>query len=149
LSLTARAVPALLAILALAYGLAARRYTVSFVADPLGPRAAPWLLAALLLLCALVLLARPGTPPAWPGRDGLRRVGLAALAIAAYVALLDPLGFVLATALFVGALARIAGGPFLAGGAAGLVFATGLYYLFVFALDLPLPIGRLFPFLGG
>lgn len=146
---TARAVPGALLLLALVYGIAARRYTVSFVADPLGPRAAPWLLGALLALLAIVLLVRPGPAPAWPGSAALKRVVVATTALAAYALLLEPLGFVLSTTLFITALARIAGGQVIQGALAGLGFSTALYYLFVFALELDLPIGRLFPFLGG
>jgi putative tricarboxylic transport membrane protein len=133
---------------ALGYALLASGYTVSFVADPLGPRAAPFLLATLLVLLSLWILAYPPQSEAASAAPHPRSMA-AVVGLALYAALMPWLGFVLATALLTAALARLAQGPPVRAAALGTAFAAVLYYLFVFALDVPLPIGRIFPFLGG
>lgn len=138
----------LLIAFAAVYALLARGYSVSFLADPLGPRAAPFLLAALLALFGAWLLVRPD-PHTDEGPPPSRRAAYAVLAFLAYAALLPWLGFVMTTALFTAGVARLADGPVVRAAGLGVLFAGALYYLFVFALDVPLPIGRAFPFLGG
>jgi putative tricarboxylic transport membrane protein len=135
---------------ALAYGFLARGYVVTFIADPLGPRAAPWLLSGLMLVLGVWLLLRPDATGAHDvERRARRRVTLALFAFLAFAVLLSWTGFILTTALLTALLAWIAGGPPVRAAAAGGLFGAALYYIFVFALDVPLPIGRLFPFLGG
>lgn len=145
-----RIIGALLIAFALAYAALASGYVVTFVADPLGPRAAPFLLAALLVVLGAWILLRPS--PA--GDDAVahppsRNTVPAIAAFLMFAALLPWAGFVLATALLCAALAKLAAGPPLRGFVVGAAFAGTLYYVFVFALDVPLPVGRLFPFLGG
>lgn len=145
-----RIIGALLVAFASVYAALASGYVVTFVADPLGPRAAPFLLAALLVLLGTWILLRPTAaavdavahPPS-------RNTVVAVAAFLVYAALLPWIGFVLATALLCATLARLAAGPPLRAFAVGTAFAGTLYYVFVFALDVPLPVGRLFPFLGG
>lgn len=145
-----RIIGAVLILTATVYAAVARGYTVSFVADPLGPRAAPFLLAALLFMLGLWLALRPGPAhngTAHPGAP--RRTVLVIVTFITYAALLPWTGFVLSTALLCGAMAWLAAGPVMRATALGAAFAGALYYLFVFALDVPLPVGRIFPFLGG
>jgi putative tricarboxylic transport membrane protein len=144
-----RAVGLALFALAASYGLEATRYAVAFAADPIGPRAAPWLLAGLLAVFGAALAWRPAPLPVLPTATGLARVGLATTITLAYALLLPWLGFVLATALAMAGLAALAGGPPRRAFATALAFTAALYYLFVFALGLDLPVGRVFPFLGG
>ena len=139
--------PLLLA-LAAVYALLARGYTVSFLADPLGPRAAPFLLAVLMAIFGVWLMVRP-VAHAGDGAPPSRRAGLAVVAFVGWAALLPWLGFVLTTALFTAFIAKLAAGPPLRAAGLGALFAGTLYYVFVFALDVPLPVGRAFPFLGG
>lgn len=143
-----RGIAAGLLAFALGYALLASGYTVSFVADPLGPRAAPFLLATLLVLLSLWLLVKPPASEEASAAPHPRSIA-AVLGLALYSVLMPWLGFVLATALLTAALARLAQGPPVRAATLGTAFAAVLYYLFVFALDVPLPIGRIFPFLGG
>ncbi len=148
-----RVTGAILIAAAAVYALLARGYVVTFVADPLGPRAAPWLLAALLALLGTWMVLRPraaaSESPEATGARTRRTMPLDIAAFTGFAVLLPWTGFVLATALLTAALAKLADGPALRAGASGALFAGALYYVFVFALDVPLPIGRLFPFLGG
>lgn len=144
-----RIIGSLLVAFALVYATLASGYVVTFVADPLGPRAAPFLLAALLVVLGAWILVRPAAAADAVAHPPSRDTVLAVAAFIAYAALLPWTGFVLATALLCAALARLAAGPPLRAFAVGVAFAGTLYYVFVFALDVPLPVGRLFPFLGG
>jgi len=133
----------LLLALAGAIALESTTFVVGFPTDPLGPSAFPLLAAALIALGGLALLAGGDAFVQHVPRDGLVRVALATLSFVAYALLLDPLGFVPATALEFVALATLFGGRPLPGLAAGLVFTFLLFALFVYGLGLPLPLGLL------
>lgn len=134
--------------------LEATTFDVAFPTDPLGPKAFP-LLAAFLLAFGGAALWRVGAERAAVGQDaspgphdGAVPTGIpggtilaAAVSFTAYALLLAPFGFVLATTLEFAVLARLFGGRWVGGAAAGLVFASLLYVLFVFGLGLPLPLG--------
>jgi len=125
--------------------LATRTFHVGFVTDPIGPRALPWLAAALLGLGGLILVLRPGKEPAWPPGGAPRRgVALTLSSFALYAVLIGPLGFVLATTLLMTALARVFGGRLVPGLLAGAAFSAVMWLLFVTGLGVPLPIGILF-----
>lgn len=71
-----------------------------------GPGMAPFLLAIVLLVLALVLVGsrlRPGPdtfgPVTWPSRSELIRVAAVCVALAASIVLLKPLGYVVSTVL--------------------------------------------------
>lgn len=130
--------------LALATALEARTFRVAFLTDPIGPRALPWLAAALLALGGILLWRRPDPDGFWPTWPGALRVGTTVAASLAYAALLQPIGFIAATALLVALLARMFGGRLLPSALAGLLLAAGLYTLFALVLGVPLPIGALF-----
>lgn len=122
----------------------AQGYAAAISYEPVGPRALPLLLAALLGAGGLWLIVRPTLRGAQPYRGvPLRATLVAFAAVAAYALLFETLGFVLATALMAVPLGQGYGGSFkqsLAGGAAlGLV----LYFMFDKALDVVLPTGVL------
>lgn len=108
--------------------------------DPVGPSVFPRLVAAPMALCAAVLIVAPDAAPRWPGAGALMRQGAALTALAAYPALLVPLGFPLATAAAVAALARTLGAGWLQGAAAGAAMGVGLWVVFDPGLGLPLPL---------
>ncbi len=139
-----RAVGLLLFLLAIGYGLEALRLEAEYLADPLGPKAFPLLLAAVLLLLALLMLLFPG-PAERPAFPAWRQQLLALLSFVAYAYALVPLGFVAASTLEVGALARLMGAPWSKGLAAGFALALSLHLLFVFGLGIPLPLGAWWP----
>ena len=130
--------------LALWYGLEALGLEAGYLADPLGPRAFPLLLSAVLLGLSLFMVFRPAAGvgvgfPAWKGQ-------LAVIAsFVVYSELLLPLGFVLATTLEVAFVARWLGASWGKGAAAGFGFSLALYLIFVFGLGIPLPLGQWWP----
>lgn len=141
---TDRVAGALVVVGAVLVAWASRGFVVGFPADPVGPRALPLFSAAILALSALFVLARPGPDPRWPEVHVLGRLALATLILFAYPAVLPLTGFVVSTGLAVVLLSLLFGGPPLRSSAAAFLFAGGLYLLFVYALGIPLPIGRLF-----
>jgi putative tricarboxylic transport membrane protein len=128
---------------------ASRGFVVGFPADPVGPRALPLFSAAILALSALALLLRPGPEPRWPEAHVAGRLALATLILFAYPPLLPLTGFMVTTGVGVTLLSLLFGGPPLRSTVAAFLFSGGLYLLFVYALGIPLPIGRLFLAGGG
>lgn len=156
--------------LATAAAFESRHFVVGFASDPLGPRAFPLLAALLIALGGAFGIAsaraRPGqgagqastpgstaapapTPepgpahtPALPSTAsaGLRTTA-AVVSFLLFALLLDPLGFVAATALEFTVLAVLFGGTAVRGFLAGLVFAVLVFLLFVQGLGLALPLG--------
>ena len=65
----------------------------------------------------------------------------ATAAFGAYAALIAPLGFVVATTITVSALSSLFGGPWKKALGAAVTLSVVLWYLFVWVLGLPLPLG--------
>lgn len=114
--------------------------------QPIGAGVFPRLIGGAVVLAGLVLvLQRGGTfwvraPEAFAGHGPWRAVFLV-LAVAGWILLVTPLGFVLATALLVSALVLVLGGGPAPAVAAGPLSALVLYLLFSTALRVPLPRG--------
>lgn len=126
------------------YGVVAWRLQVPFAYEPVGPRAFPMLIAALIALCAAVLLARPDANPRWPGPALAFKSALLVGVLVLYGALFASLGFMLSTAAATVAIGRLFGGTWPGCAAGGLVIGAGLYLLFDFLLGVSLPLGSLF-----
>ena len=121
-------------------------FDVAFITDPVGPKALPYLAAAVLIGTGLGIAMRPGAEPEWP-QPGVRgRLALAILVFLAYSVALPVLGFWLATTIGVAALSMLFGGGLRETAAAAAALSTVLWYLFVWALRLPLPLGSLWTF---
>jgi len=144
-------------VIAAAMGWGARSYTAEFSYEPVGPRAFPELLAALLALGGAWLLVRGARHSAASSTPQLaathaldvRAVAWCAIATLVYGALFQTLGFVLATALMALPVGRAFGGSWrqVALGGAGL--GVSLYLLFDKVFDVILPTGVLAFVLGG
>jgi len=117
---------------------------VTFSYEPIGPRAFPLLLCALMAASACWLLFRPDPGSGWPrGALGIK-VAVMFAALLAYALTFEWLGFVAATVLMVVALGRLFGGRWIPGIVTGVVMGTALYYFFDRLLEVTLPAGRLF-----
>lgn len=134
----------LMIVLAVAYGWAATQFPEPFGgAEAVGPDTFPKLLAVVLAISSLYLIVRPDPDNAWPwSRTGIELI-IAVVVLIFYAMLLQPLGFIISTALAVGTLCwRMGARPFnayMTGAVSGVV----VYFLFSFALDLALPLGLL------
>lgn len=114
---------------------------VPFAADPIGPKAFPIVVAAVLALCGLGLLFQRGAP--WPRAERRAPGPVVVLAMLAYAPLLQPLGFLPATALLAGVIALAFGARPVQAAIVGGVTAPVLWLLLDKLLDLPLPKGVL------
>ena len=121
-----------------------RSFTVRFVTDPLGPKALPLFVAAMLAIAGVYVLARPAADPAWPERQTWRKIIITVVMFVVYAVLLDPLGFFLPTATSVFVLMLLFGGTPVRSGIAAVLFAGFLQALFGYVLGLTLPVGALF-----
>lgn len=117
------------------------------VAERLPSATLPLTLGALLTLGGLLLawrswrLAEPGETIAWPGATGARRVVLALLGLAVYVALTPWLGLPLASFLFTFSLVWYLDRRWLRSLIVGLTTGLAVYYVFIELLELSFPVG--------
>jgi len=114
-----------------------------FAYEPVGPKAFPLLLAAVIGLCGLRLLARGGNPVAANPPGANTRIAVMVGLVAGYALLFQWLGFVLATAAMATLVGRLFGGAWgrCAIGGAGLGVAG--FLLFDKVMDVVLPVGLL------
>lgn len=135
-------------LLCIGLALTAWSYHAPFSYEPVGPRAFPLLLILLIALGALYLLVKPArasreaSEPALD-RPVMRKIVLCVVALLIYAALFELAGFIIASALFAIAMARLYEGTWKASLVSGVLLAIGLYVLFDKALDVPLPLGLL------
>lgn len=117
--------------------------------EPVGPRAFPLLVFALIGVCAVALIAgkRPATH--WAPPRVLARVGGLFAVVLLYALLFDKLGFVISTALMCMPLALMFGATWKQAVAGGTSMGVALFILFDRLLDVALPVGLwLKPLLG-
>jgi putative tricarboxylic transport membrane protein len=142
-SVTARVTAVVLILVAAAVALEASTFDVAFLTDPVGPKALPLFVAAVLAAAGVAQLVRPDIEAAWPPGPVLLRVGAGAGVFLVYAAVLPVVGFFLSTTAAVAGLGMLFGGPPLRAALASAALTAGLWLLFVGALGLPLPVGDL------
>lgn len=134
---------ALLVLFAGWYGWESGAYHVDF-GDPMGPASFPRALAIPLGLLGLYLAVRPDPDPEWSsGRYLLAQVATIVLLIV-YALVLQPMGFIPATALLAGLLAVMLGARPARAAVSGVATSLGFYVLFDWLLEIPLPPGVMF-----
>jgi putative tricarboxylic transport membrane protein len=138
-----RVAGSILVVAGAATALEATTFDVAFMTDPVGPKALPLLVAAIMVLSGVRTLMHPRPEVPLPPKAVAIRMSGAALAFLTYAAVLPWIGFFLATTLVVAALAMIYRGPVRGSFAAGITLAATLWLLFVRVLSLPLPVGDL------
>ena len=139
---SARVAGVVLAVLAVAIGAEATTFNVAFVTDAIGPKALPFLVAAILLIASLRLIARPDVDVVWPDRSVGVKIAGAVVAFLLYAAVLPWIGFFTSTTAVVSALSLLYDGPKKKSVMAAAALSGVLWLLFVALLKLPLPIGE-------
>jgi putative tricarboxylic transport membrane protein len=135
-------------LLAAGMGVTAWGYAAQVEYEPVGPRAFPLLLAALIGLCGVWLMLKPSHHASFGNGAQLRRIGLCAACVLAYAALFQLLGFVIGTALMAIPVGRMFGGTWKQSALTGIGMGLALYILFDKLLDVVLPAGPLKPLFG-
>jgi putative tricarboxylic transport membrane protein len=106
-----------------------------------GPRFVPLLVGCALIVLSALYLARPGEPEEAPEFDWLAPLTVVG-ALVAYLLVLEPLGYVVATTLFFPLCARLLGSRSpLRDAIAGLVLGVVVFVLFTQFLGVDLPAG--------
>jgi len=140
-------------LIAAAYGYGISLLPTLTIGDPLGPKAFPLLLLAMLVIIAVFLLLEAVRDRSWREqaaafmafvRTDLRVVGSAAVWLGLYFLAFEPLGYLISTALFLSGLTLLAhDGRRWAGLVTALSFAAVSYFLFTRVFDVSLPRGIL------
>ena len=114
---------------------------VAFAADPIGPRAFPTLVAAVIAGCGAFVALRPNA--LWEAAEQVVPGLAVTVAMGAYAVLLVPLGFVPATFLLCVVIALAFAARPIQAVVSGAVTSVALWLLLDRLLDLPLPRGPL------
>lgn len=117
------------------------RIEESFIQDPLGPKAFPLVIAALVALSSVVMLVKPDRNPAWPNLKKWLEMAVTVGFMVAYAVVLPELGFVLSSALLAGFMVQRLGGTPLQSVVGGIVMSVGIFVVFTYALGLSLARG--------
>ena len=131
-----------------ALALMAWPYQASFSYEPVGPRAFPLLMLALMSLGLIYMIFRP-TPIVHSeddpqlDRETLTKIGLCVVLLLVFAGTFESLGFILSSALIGIPMARLYGGRWLPSIVITSLVSVGLYLLFDKAMDVPLPLGLL------
>lgn len=126
---------------------AASDYVTSFSYEPVGPRAFPLLLAALIAICGIWLLIKPELKENTFRNVPLKPLAACVIAILLYAWFYQFLGFTIATALMSVPVGMAFGGSWLKSLIGGVVMGVVFFYLFDRVLDVVLPAGLLSPIL--
>ena len=138
------------ALLLVCVGLAAMAwpYQAAFSYEPVGPRAFPLLMLALMGLGLIYMIFRPSAvvhseDDPKLDRETLTKIGLCIVLLLIFAGTFESLGFILSSILVGIPLARLYGGRWLPSCLIISLVSVGLYLLFDKAMDVPLPLGLL------
>ena len=138
------------ALLLVCAGLAAMAwpYQAAFSYEPVGPRAFPLLMLALMGVGLIYMIFRP-SPVVHSEEDPkldrqtLTKIGLCVVLLLVFAGTFEPLGFILSSILVGIPMARLYGGRWLPSIVIISLMSVGLYLLFDKAMEVQLPLGLL------
>ncbi|MGR4001142.1 MAG: tripartite tricarboxylate transporter TctB family protein [Alphaproteobacteria bacterium] len=113
----------------------------SFIQDPLGPKAFPYVIAVVIGLTSLAVIARPSSMPQWPDFRRFLTLLATVVVLIIYAEALPRIGFVVSTACAATFLSWQLGARILGAGIAGVLISVGIYVLFQLVLGLSLARG--------
>lgn len=113
----------------------------SFIQDPLGPKAFPLLIVALIAVSSVIMLVKPDENPAWPSQKKWLELIVTVGVMVAYAAILPELGFLLSSILMAAFMIQRLGGTVVQSLVAGTITSVGIYFVFGFGLQLSLAKG--------
>ncbi len=115
----------------------------SFMVDVVGPRAFPYIIGTILVICSLYFLLRPDAEPDWPILANLIEIVFATAVMFLYAWALSRVGFVIATVFATAYLSWRLGTRPLSALITGVATAIGIYVVFHMILGLSLAKGPL------
>ena len=123
-------------------------YQAAFSYEPVGPRAFPLLMLALMGLGLLYMIFRPSAvvhseDDPKLDRETLTKIGLCVVLLLVFAGTFETLGFIISSILIGIPMARLYGGRWLPSIVITSLVSVGLYLLFDKAMDVPLPLGLL------
>ena len=123
-------------------------YQAAFSYEPVGPRAFPLLMLALMGLGLIYMVFRPSPvvhseDDPQLDRQTLTKIGLCVVLLLIFAGTFETLGFILSSTLIGIPMARLYGGRWLPSIMIISLMSVGLYLLFDKAMDVPLPLGLL------
>jgi putative tricarboxylic transport membrane protein len=130
-------------LLAIGFAIAASLIKESFLSDAVGPKAFPYIIAAVLGLSSAVIALRPDPEPVWPPLGQLIEILAATVVMILYAQLLPVVGFVIATAFAAAYLSWRLGSTILGACMTGVGTSVGIYVVFHLVLGLSLARGPL------
>jgi putative tricarboxylic transport membrane protein len=113
----------------------------SFMSDPLGPKAFPFIIGAVLAIAGIAVAVRPDEEPVWPSAARLLEIAMAVAIMVAYAWVLRDIGFVASTSVAAAYLSWRLGSHPVAAIIAGIVIAVGIFVVFKLILGLSLATG--------
>ena len=140
-------------VIGVVYFFATRNLPESAVADPIGPKAFPTMVAVGMIAVGLLLvLKRERVTPKNKAvlfdltteKDLMKDIGFTCAAGLIYGLILEPVGYLISTLLFMNAMMFVTNGRRIVYNlSVGLVFSLTTYGLFFYVLDVSLPRGIL------
>ncbi len=112
-----------------------------FGSGPVGPKTLPTGLGVLFALLALYLIAKPDGEPRWPTRQALWQIGLVIAASYAYGQVLQPVGFIFASAAIIVIIGLLFQARLQLLLPLSILFPVVLAFIFNNWLELRLPVG--------
>lgn len=128
-------------LLAVFYVWQATQIELSFISDPFGPKAFPFMIGTVLAISSAIIVLKPDTEPEWPTFARLFEIGMATAVMIAYALFLKDYGFVACTAVAASYLSWRLGSSPVSAIIAGVLIAVGIYVIFHLVLGLSLARG--------
>ena len=123
---------------------AAAQFDVPFQYEPLGPKAFPLIISALLAIAACWLLIKPGVNRWKPASSVLLKLAGALGLMYLYASLYEPAGFIIATTVVGGMFSWLFGEKPLKAGLYALTMSVLSFFLLTSLLQLNVPAGSIF-----
>ena len=113
----------------------------SFMTDVVGPRAFPYIVGTIILVCSVVFILRPDPEPVWPAFRDLAEIIFAGAVMFLYAWALPEVGFVISTIFATAYLTWRLGTAPLWSLVTGVATSVGIYVVFHLILGLALAKG--------
>lgn len=126
------------AVVALAFFASATQLEQPFFADPLGPKAFPYLISVVAFIAASMMIFSPDKESKWPNFKTLIRISVAVIILILYANSLKPVGFIFSTAVAAGALSYQIRPRSIESVAIGVGLSVVLFIIFKYGLGLGL-----------